>query len=197
MWQHALMAAEPEDPGATDGEVGPRLRLLREQKAMSARQVADAAGLSAAYLSRLENSHVSPTVATLARLVEAMGETMATLFQEPPGPEEVVVRRGDRHLMRSRGVLDSQVTPGWAQRLEILESLVEAGQGSSDSLHTHAGEEECVLVLEGELDLYLGSDRHRLLTGDSATFDSRTPHRWRNPSSEQARVLWVITPASY
>jgi transcriptional regulator with XRE-family HTH domain len=191
------MTLEADLPGATDGEVGPRLRQLREQKGMSARQVADGAGLSPAYLSRLENGRISPTVATLARLVAAMGETMATLFSEPPGPDEVVVRRDARHLMRSRGVLDSQVTPGWAKRLEILESLVESGQGSSDSLHTHAGEEECVLVLEGELELYLGPDRHHLLTGDSATFDSRTPHRWRNPTGTQARVLWIITPATY
>jgi transcriptional regulator with XRE-family HTH domain len=180
-----------------DGVVGPRLRQLREQKSLSARQVADLAGLTPAYLSRLENGRVSPTVATLARLVAAMGETMSTLFAEPPGPQVTVVRRADRHLMRSRGVLDSQVTPGWATRLEILESLVDPGQGSSDRLHTHAGDEECVLVLEGALDLYLGGDRHHLLAGDSATFDCRTPHRWRNPSTEQSRVLWVITPASY
>ncbi|HEU5035674.1 MAG TPA: cupin domain-containing protein [Nocardioides sp.] len=182
---------------ATDGEVGPRLRQLREQKGLSARQVAELAGLTPAYLSRLENGRVSPTVATLAKVVEAMGETMATLFAEPPGPQQPVVRRADRHLMRSRGVLDSQVTPGWAKSLEVLESLVEPGQGSSDSLHTHAGDEECVLVLEGELDLYLGDERHRLGVGDSATFGSRVPHRWRNPSAEPARVLWIFTPASY
>jgi transcriptional regulator with XRE-family HTH domain len=180
-----------------DGEVGPRLRQLREQKNMSARHVADLAGVSAAYLSRLENGHVSPTVATLARLVAAMGETMATLFQDAPGPEPTVVRRDQRHLMRSRGVLDSQVTPGWATRLEILESLVDPGKGSSGRLHTHAGEEECVLVLEGELDLFLGADHHRLELGDSATFSCHTPHRWRNSSSRPARVLWIITPASY
>lgn len=164
---------------------------------MSARQAAELAGVSAAYLSRLENGRVSPTVATLARLVSAMGETMATLFQEPPGSHESVVRRVDRHLMRSRGVLDSQVTPGWAKRLEILESVVEPGQGSSSRLHTHGGDEECVLVLEGELDLWLGEERHHLGLGDSATFECRTPHRWRNPSSALSRVLWVITPASY
>jgi transcriptional regulator with XRE-family HTH domain len=190
------MSVEPELTVA-DGEVGPRLRQLREQKAMSARQVADLAGVSAAYLSRLENGRVSPTVATLARLVAAMGETMSTLFQEPAGSHENVVRRGERHLMRSRGVLDSQVTPGWATRLEILESLVEPGQGSSGRLHTHAGDEECVLVLEGELDLWLGEEKHRLHTGDSATFDCRTPHRWWNPSTARSRVLWIITPASY
>jgi transcriptional regulator with XRE-family HTH domain len=188
------MSSQPE-PDA--GEVGPRLRQLRDQKGLSARQVADLAGLTPAYLSRLENGRVSPTVTTLARLVAAMGETMATLFQEPPGAQETVVRRGERHLMRSRGVLDSQVTPGWAKRLEILESLVEPGEGSSDRLHTHAGDEECVLVLEGQLDLFLGGERHRLETGDSATFDCRSPHRWRNPSGARSRVLWVITPASY
>lgn len=189
------MSAEADAP--LGGEVGPRLRLLREQKALSARQVAELAGVTPAYLSRLENGRVSPTVATLARLVAAMGETMATLFSEPPGTQQPVVRRAERHLMRSQGVLDSQVTPGWAKRLEILESLVEPGQGSSDGLHTHAGDEECVLVLEGELELYLGSDRHHLQVGDSATFDSRLPHRWRNPGASPARVLWVITPASY
>ena len=181
-----------------DGEVGPRLRQLREQKGLSARQVAELAGLTPAYLSRLENGRVSPTVATLARLVAAMGETMATLFAEAPGEAQPVVRRGERHLLRSRGVLDSQVTPGWTKRLEILESQVDPGQGSSRTLHSHPGDEECVLVLEGELDLYLGSERLHLEIGDSATFDSRSPHRWRNPSaSRQARVLWVITPASY
>lgn len=195
MWQDLDMSG-PSD-AVTEGAVGPRLRQLREQKALSARQVAELAGVTPAYLSRLENGRVSPTVATLAKLVAAMGETMATLFSEPPGAQEPVIRRADRHLMRSRGVLDSQVTPGWAKRLEVLESLVDPGQGSGDRLHTHAGDEECVLVLEGELDLFLGSERHRLELGDSATFDSRVPHRWCNPSSRQARVLWVITPASY
>jgi transcriptional regulator with XRE-family HTH domain len=189
------MPGQP-DP-SLDGDVGPRLRQLREQKGLSARQVAGLAGLTPAYLSRLENGRLSPTVATLARLVEAIGETMATLFQEPPDVRETVVRRAERHLMRSQGVLDSQVTPGWAKRLEILESLVEPGQGSSDDLHTHDGDEECVLVLDGELDLYLAGDRHHLETGDSATFDCRTPHRWRNPAALPSRVLWVITPASY
>ncbi len=189
------MTAQPEPP--PDGEVGPRLRMLRERKALSARQVAELAGVSPAYLSRLENGRVSPTVATLSRLVSAMGETMATLFQEPPGTHPTVVRADERHRMRSRGVLDSQVTPGWASSLEILESVVDPGQGSSSRLHTHAGDEECVLVLEGELDLWLGSERHHLEAGDSATFECRSPHRWRNPSGQPSRVLWVFSPASY
>ncbi len=186
------MSAHPDDAA-----VGSRLRRLRERKGLSARQVADLAGLSPAYLSRLENERISPTVATLAKLLAAIGETMATLYQEPAGPPHAVVRRDDRHLMRTRGVLDSQVTPGWAKRLEILESLVDPGGGSGDRPHTHAGEEECVLVLEGELDLWLGDEHLQLAVGDSATFACTVPHRWVNTSAATARVLWVITPSSY
>ncbi len=188
------MSAAPE---SEDGQVGPRLRHLREQKGLTARQIAERAGVTAAYVSRLENGRVSPTVATLGRLVSAMGETMATLFAEAADSEGSVIRHDQRHRMRSCGVLDSQVTPAWATRLEILESLVEPGHGSSDRLHTHAGDEEVVLVLEGELDLWLGSERHRLGVGDSATFHCRTPHRWRNPCSTPSRMLWIISPANY
>lgn len=193
MWQGIRVADHAED-----GDVGPRLRALRERKGLTARQVAELADLTPAYLSRLENGRVSPTVATLARLLSAIGETMATLFADPPGPPAPVVRRGDRHLMRSRGVLDSQVTPGWAKRLEVLESQVEPGGGSGRHPHTHAGEEECMLVLAGEFELVLGDERFVLAAGDAATFACDVPHRWRNCSDrDPGTVLWVITPSSY
>lgn len=164
---------------------------------MRARDVAERAGVSPAYLSRLENGRVSPTVATLGRLVQAMGETIAALFEQSPAAEGTVVRSDQRRTMESRGVVDLRVTPSWTTRLEILESVVEPGHGSSDRLHTHGGDEECVLVLEGELDIWVGEQRHNLKAGDSATFHSRTPHRWRNPAQTESRVLWIISPATY
>jgi transcriptional regulator with XRE-family HTH domain len=179
-----------------DGQVGLRLRRMRESKAIPAKDVARVAGVSPAYLSRLENGKASPTVATLSRLVQAMGETIGTLFDEPTGDGNVV-RADQRLLLRSRGVRDYRVTAGWASRLEVLESVVEPGQGSSGSLHTHPGDEECVLVLEGELTMWIADRQYCLSTGDSATFQCRTPHRWRNPTDRVCRVLWIITPASY
>ena len=170
---------------------------MRQSRSLRAQDVAERAGVSPGYLSRLENGRVSPTVATLGRLVQAMGGTIAALFEETPGGDGTVVRADQRQTMESRGVVDLRVTPSWATRLEILESVVAQGHGSSGRLHAHAGEEECVLVLQGELDLWVGDEKHHLAVGDSATFPSRTPHRWRNPAQDEARVLWVITPAAY
>ncbi|MEU5282169.1 XRE family transcriptional regulator [Streptomyces asoensis] len=180
-----------------DRSVGSRLRELRLERKLSAREVAEAAQVSPSYLSRLEHGKVSPTVATLARVVQAIGESVARLFGDPEaGP---VVRRASRRVVRNRGAVDEIVTPVSATRLEVLDTRVAPGAGSGPEPYHHPGDEECVLVLEGALTIWLGdpSQEHLLEEGDAITFSCRTPHRWQNPGTESARVLWVITPAGY
>jgi transcriptional regulator with XRE-family HTH domain len=182
---------------ATQGDqVGHRIRQLRQSKGISGRELASRAGVTPAYISRLENAKVSPTVATLSRIVHAMDSTITSLFggDEQDGP---VVRSGERRPVQSRGVEDYRITPSWTSRLEVLESIVQPGHGSGPNLHTHSGDEECVLVLEGELTIWLGDDEHQLRPGDSATFLCRWPHRWLNQHDQPSRVLWIITPAVY
>jgi uncharacterized cupin superfamily protein len=54
-----------------------------------------------------------------------------------------------------------------------------------------------VIVLEGELDLWVADERHRLREGDAITYPSRLPHRNQNPGSTTARVLFCLTPPSF
>ncbi|MFE7445720.1 helix-turn-helix domain-containing protein [Streptomyces chartreusis] len=180
-----------------DRSVGSRLRELRLERKLSAREVAEAAQVSPSYLSRLEHGKVSPTVATLARVVQAMGESVARVFGDrEAGP---LVRKADRRVVHNRGAVDEIVTPVSATRLEVLETTVAPGAGSGSEPYHHPGDEECVLVLEGALAIWLGvpGQKHLLEKGDAVTFPCRTPHRWENPGTEPARVLWVITPAGY
>jgi transcriptional regulator with XRE-family HTH domain len=177
-------------------QLGRRVRQLRQAKGMSARDLAARSGLTTTYISRLENAKLSPTVATLSRLVAAMGETVTSLFTGEPelGP---VVRAADRTPLQSSGVADFRITPSWATRLEVLESIVAPGHGSGSRSHTHLGDEECVLVLEGSLTLWLDAEEYALGPGDSATFPCQRPHHWLNRGDLPCRVLWIITPAVY
>lgn len=182
---------------APDAEhVGARIRELRQAKDLSAKQLASRAGLTASYISRIENAKVSPTVATLGKVVQAMGETFGSLFGDPHA-EGPVVRAQDRHPLHSHGVDDYRVTPAWASRLVVVESVIAPGQASGADPHTHPGDEECVLVLEGQLTVWLDGNEHLLGPGDSATYLCRLPHRWRNSARDSSRVLWIITPAIY
>ncbi|WAL65998.1 XRE family transcriptional regulator [Amycolatopsis cynarae] len=183
----------PADPDL----IGPRLRTIRMAKGISARDLAERAGVAPAYISRLETGKISPTVASLSRVMQAMGESVGALFGQDTAGDSPVVRRADRQLVRSHGVEDYRLTPASADRLEVLETVVAPGRGSGDSPYTHPGDQECVLVLAGSLTIWLAEQEYVLDAGDTITFTCRTPHRWSNVGSVPTRALWIITPATY
>jgi uncharacterized cupin superfamily protein len=158
--------------------------------------VASSAGVTPAYLSRLENGKVSPTVSTLSRVMRAMDEPVARLFTDEEDDPTPVVRRVDRRFVENRGVRDYLVTPSGAQRLKVLETEIAAGAGSGSETYSHSGDEECILVLAGALRIWLESSRYDLGEGDSITFPCGTGHRWVNTADVASRMLWIITPGS-
>lgn len=53
-------------------------------------------------------------------------------------------------------------------------------------------------MLEGKLSVVLDEVyEYELGPGDSLTFASDRPHRWRNPSIESAVIVWVNTPPTF
>ena len=177
-----------------DGHVGARVREIRRAHRLSGRELATRAGVSAAYLSRLENGHLSPTVSTLTRIMRAMGEPVSNAFgdRDLTGP---VVRVRDRRVIRERGVDDYLLSPTRSGRLEVLETVIQPGGGSGDA-YSHPGNEECVIVLNGAFRMWVDGSKYDLTPGDAITFPCRLPHRWENPGRDETRVLWVLTPAA-
>ena len=57
----------------------------------------------------------------------------------------------------------------------------------------HDGE-ECVLVLNGTIEVTLGNEVIQLREGDCVYFPGQIPHSWRNPSDEPARLLIAESP---
>lgn len=183
--------AAPDD---VDRSTGERLRDLRKSHGLSAKELATRAGVTAAYLSRLETGKLSPTIATLSRLLHAMDESVERLFGVTPNAD-LVVRRTDRKTVESQGVRDALVTPPSAQRLRVLETVVDAGATSGDTPYVHGGDEECVLVSDGSLRIWVESKSFELGPGDSITFACGLPHRWLNTADSPTTALWIVTPA--
>lgn len=64
--------------------VGARVRALREQKRLEQTDLAEAAGLSRAYISRLENGGIlNPKVYDLGQVAKALGTTVQYLAEQP------------------------------------------------------------------------------------------------------------------
>jgi DNA-binding transcriptional MerR regulator/mannose-6-phosphate isomerase-like protein (cupin superfamily) len=180
------------DQGRLDGS---RLRALRRERGSSLRSAAALAGLSPSFLSALERRATGASVATLLRLTRAYGVTTLDLFR-PAAPSGRRVRRGERQVLDlGSGVRIEQL----AHDATLLEPqlFVLAAGASSDGAYAHAGE-EFMFVLEGALTVWLGPhERYRLRMGDSMTFPSTLPHRWRNRADGETRLLWINTPPTF
>ena len=71
-----------------DFKVGAQLRNLRQRSDISLRQLAQQAGVSVSYLSAIEKDTVSPTLATLRKVLVALGTNFYDFFNDEKTSEE-------------------------------------------------------------------------------------------------------------
>ena len=74
--------AESLQTGEIDLAIGSALRELREDRELTARQLAAEADVSAAMISRIENGQVSPSISTLSALSAALDVPLVSLFRD-------------------------------------------------------------------------------------------------------------------
>lgn len=181
--------------------IGPKIRAVRQQRGLSLRRLASLAGISASLLSDVERGNVNPSVASLFSLATALGIPAHTFFPTQPSPQTqasesssptaLVVHPVDRPTLKlTGGITWQRLTPSAEGNIEFIEMLYAPRANSGDDMHHHPGR-ELGLVLEGQLLLELGFERHLLGPGDSIAFDSTTPHRLSNPGEQPLRLAWV------
>lgn len=183
---------------ADESALGAQVRSLRESRGLSLKSLAQKAGVSESFVSQVERGVANPSVASLRRLAEALDASVGSLFEGPSTGGRLVRHEERARLVHpKRGWEDFLITPRHAKRLQVILSVIEAGEGSGEEPYSHDSDEECVVVLKGSLEFRVGTDEYLLHEGDSLVFESRIPHWNRNPGPSKAEVLWIITPPSY
>jgi len=119
-----MPSSAPDD--ATEVDVEERLRELRRRRRATLRTVAERSGLSESFISQVERRRSNASIASLRRIAEALGVSVADLF-EPAGRPRVV-RRDDRPTL-TFGVLGRKhlLTPKPLQNLEVFVGALDPG----------------------------------------------------------------------
>jgi mannose-6-phosphate isomerase-like protein (cupin superfamily) len=72
-----------------------------------------------------------------------------------------------------------------------------SGGNTRTPIHIHAGDDETVHILEGELTAVLDGQPHRLTAGDSMFLPRGIPHQLVNMSGSPNRYILIGTPALF
>ena len=183
---------------STEVDVGERLQALRRFRRCTLREIAQRSGLSESFLSQVERGRSSASIASLRRIADALGVSMADLFEPDGPPGSRVLRRDDRPAL-SFGILGRKLllTPGPLHHLEVFAGELELGGSTGTEPYAHGDSEELFVVQCGTVQLELGGELFELEPGDSIVYRSSTPHRVSNIGQELAEVMWIISPPSY
>ncbi len=179
-------------------DTGRRLRRVREAKGLSQRALARAAGVSNATVSLIENGRTDPSLGMLKRILDALETSVADFFAlDMPREEQVFFRAGELSEI-SRGAISYRQLGGdlSRHRLQMLYERYRPGADTGGSPLAHDAEEGGVIV-SGRLEVTVDGRTEILEPGDAYLFDSRLPHRFRNPGPDDCVVVSACTPPSF
>ncbi len=186
--------------------VGNKIRNLRKQKKMNAKELAQDAGISYGMLSLLESGSTQGSVETLRKIAKVLDTTLAHLFTNENSINEIItdesmiiVRKDKRRKISFPDPLYTceLLVPNLQGDIEFLLVHLEAQRITNDILPHTKGGEECNYVLKGEIVITLQDNEYVLAEGDCIRFNPEIPHKIENKTDQQASYLSVITPVSF
>lgn len=189
--------ADPAVVSRADGswtQLAALLSRLRSQAGLTLDRLAEASGVSRAFISQIESGAANPTLLTLDRLSAALGVRTAELLSDASARSsfQPVVRpaRQVREWPTGSGRTYPLSAPE-AYRFTVY--LTDGASGDHDVWSEHPGEEFC-MVIAGSYRLHLGSRELVIDEGSSVHYPSWLPHRI-SPEVTGGRVLVVFGPA--
>jgi len=190
------------DGSAQAQQIGDQVRELRKARGMTIQALADTIGRSVGYVSQVERNISSVDIQNLHDIAGALGIGINWFFQgDGAGAKRergLVVRKDRRRILEftGAGITEELLSPTLNGAFEVILGTIAPGAATGEKSYSRPGE-EAGLVLEGELEIWVGDDHFHLHEGDSFQFALNEPHRSRNPGTTDTTVLWIIAPPTY
>jgi transcriptional regulator with XRE-family HTH domain len=173
--------------------IGNNLKTLRLELGLSQKSLAEAARLSPTLISRIENGLVRPSIATLELIAHSLKVDIGYFFKDEEKKQFVISHREERKSVRSQRGYDIEAI---VEDMEshFMDPVIVSLRGKEEEdkveLATHEGQ-EFMYVLEGKVEVILGSKRFVLRQGDAAYWNGNVPHKGIRLSKKPAKTLNV------
>lgn len=177
-------------------QIGERLRGLRDVLDISTQEMADVCGISVEHYKKMESGESELSVANLQKIAKEYGVSLDVLMfgEEPKMSSYFLTRKGQGMSVERRSAYNYESLASGFRGRKADPFIVTVAPKSPDTpreMNSHSGQ-EFNMVLEGTMELAIGSKILTLNEGDSVYFDATQPHGMRALHNKNVRFLAII-----
>jgi len=179
------------------GDVGIRIKTLREEKGLSLDELSKLTGFDIGFLSGIETNRVQPQLGTIIKLSKALDSALSRIISEVGDKLYSIIRKNEQKVVSrstsQKGEKQIYTYKNLAPEVKgrHMEALiVKLEIDPEGEISVHEGE-EFIYILSGVVSLKIGDDFFELEPGNSVYYLSTTPHCIA-AKTEKASILAVL-----
>jgi len=146
--------------------LGKKIKTRRKRMGLSLRELAAQVSLTASFLSQVERGLASPSIDSLRAISKALGVPVFHFLIDMEAYNPVIRKDKRREFILPEASITYELLTPVNRKMEIILATLEPTDSDIPLIH-HQDTEECIYVLEGELEVELSDDVHVLEAGDT------------------------------
>ncbi|MDD2218068.1 MAG: XRE family transcriptional regulator [Eubacteriales bacterium] len=172
--------------------IGENLKKLRLERNLSLRQLSEIADLSTVMLSQIEKGDANPTINTIWKITDALHVPYTSLLEKKDLDTRFVSKSSIQPQIDDTGHyrIFCYYANSPERNFELFELELDA-MSSYTSVGHPAQSQEYIIVIEGELEMKVNDEHHRLKREDSLLFSSSSPHDYCNYTDRLAKAYII------
>lgn len=182
--------------------LGAKIREIRQNKGLTLSELSYKTELTASYISQVERDIIEPSLSSLRKISNALQVPIYT-FLSGTKKDHVLIKAEERKKLAlpNSSITYEFLTPMAADKvtnpkMEIIYFQLEPNSWSSEEYLIHSAD-ECIFVIKGTIETFLGEKKYTLKEGDSIYIHENIPHRIYNPGKDKVIGISNISPPIY
>lgn len=183
--------------------IGEKIRNIRKNKNLTIVELAEQINVTSGYISQIERDLISPSLAVLRRLSQALEVPLSVLFLEKTETDVITIHQDERTKVKRSNI---------NVELEYITPLVNSGDKKTEleaflfklnpkmwaSNHSICHDVQgCLYVIQGEIECHVGDKVYLASKGDCIIVPENNNHMVYNRTDDISEVLCIITPSIY
>jgi transcriptional regulator with XRE-family HTH domain len=174
-------------------KIGKRVRELRNENGMSLRELGKLAGVTASFLSQVENDQVSPSLSSLQSIATALNVPMFSLLNDTPSGNVVRADEARRITFEEPNISYDILTTDFTRQMMTYRIHI-APYAKRVAQPLAKPTEQWMHVIQGKMQIEIGDETYCLEKNDTVYYDGDLLREFGSVSDDHLIVLCCITP---